>query len=72
MAVMLTERGDKLHSETPFFIFGEHFLYSDLCSYRSSMHLQQDFQRVSREIYANTNSSVLISYLEANSVASMV
>jgi len=40
-------------------------------SYKSIMHLQEIFskhQRVSREINSNTNSSVLISYLEANSV----
>ena len=46
-----------------FYIFVEHFLYIDLCNYKFSVHLQA-------EINANTNSSRLISYLEANSGAS--
>jgi len=38
----------------------------------SSVHLQGDFPNISREINANTNNSVLISYPGANSVASTV
>ena len=48
-------------------IYVEHFLYLDLGDYWSCIHLH-----VSREINANTNSSVLISYLEINFVASTV
>jgi len=57
MALTLADRGEKLHSETLFLYF--------CCTF--SKH-----QRISREINANTNSSVLISYLEADSIASMV
>jgi len=49
----------KLHSVSLFWL-----RISDLCNYKSLMHLQGVFfkhQRVSREIRANTNSSVLIS-----------
>jgi len=58
-----------------FHMFVAHFPYSDLSNYRSSMHLQESFfkhQHISREINANTNSSVLISYLKANSAASTI
>jgi len=49
-----------------FYIFVKRFLYSDLCNYRSSNAPASDFskhQYVSREINANTKSSVLNSYL---------
>ena len=57
-----------------FYIFAVHFLYINLCNYKSSVHPQKDseHQRVSREINANTNNSMLIPYLEANSGASAV
>ena len=51
------------------------FLYIDLCNYKSSGHLEEGFskhKRVSREIHTNTNSFVLISYVEENFVASTV
>jgi len=51
-----------------FYVFVEHFLNIDLCDYKGVFK----HQRVSRDINANTNSSVLISYLEANSGASTV
>jgi len=51
------------------------FLYIDLCNYKSNVAPARGFSKhrpVNREINANTNSSVLISYLEANSDASTV
>jgi len=58
-----------------FYIFVARFLYSDLCNYKSSIHLQEDFfkhQHVSQEINANSIRFALVTYLEANFVASAV
>jgi len=60
MALTLADRGQKLKSY--FYTFVEHFLYSDLCNYKDCCK----HPRLSQQINANTNSSVLISYLEAN------
>jgi len=46
---MLADRGEKLYSETLFsiHIFVAHFLYSDLCNYKTSVHLQETFPNIS-------------------------
>jgi len=45
MAITLADRGDKLHYEA---LYEAHiFLYSDLCNYMSSIHLQEDFRNIS-------------------------
>ena len=68
MALTLADRGKNCTLRPYFYVFVEHFLYTDLCNYKSSVHLQEDFPNIS----ANTNSSVLIFYLEANSGESTV
>ena len=47
MALTLADRGEKLHSKTLFLYFVEHFLYSDLCNFTPSIHLQEDFPHIS-------------------------
>ena len=41
MPLTLAERGEKLHPISIFLL--EHFFYIDLCNYKSSVHLQEDF-----------------------------
>jgi len=43
---MLADRREKLHSEA-LYIFVKPFFYIDLCKYRSSVHLQEDFPNIS-------------------------
>jgi len=54
MALTATDKGETFTLKPYFCIFVAHFLYSDLCNYKSSI---------------NANSSVLISCFEANFVA---
>jgi len=43
---MIVDRGKNCTLKPYFYIFVAHFRYSDLCSYRSSMHQQEIFLNI--------------------------
>jgi len=47
MALMLLTEVKNCTFKPYSYIFVERFLYSDLCNYKSSVHLQEDFPNIS-------------------------